>query len=186
MHELAERLGRVAALDPAADSLQSIVRPLQDTPVWPVLRGRWLGHSLHPMLTDVPIGLWTSAVVLDHIGGSEAERGADALVRLGILASVPTGIAGVADWSEASRKARRLGIVHASSNTIALVFFVASAMARPRNRARGRNLALVGEVMLLVGGYLGGHLAYSEGVGVDQRAAREPASTPLSPPSEPE
>lgn len=182
LHALVERLGDLQALDGSDAKLLRRLEPLRDTPLWPLLRGRWLGHALHPMLTDVPIGFWTSAVVLDAVGGEAGQSGADRLIALGALASVPTAFAGMADWSEASRKARRQGLVHASANTVALAFFLGSLAARRRNRVLGKKLALVGATALMGGGYIGGHLTYAEGVGVDPRAASEPAD-PDAPPA---
>lgn len=182
LHALVERLGDIRGLDGPADALRTSVQRLRDTPAWPALRGRWLGHALHPMLTDLPIGFWSSAVVLDAVGGEASEAAADRLVALGAVAALPTAAAGLADWSEASLKARRQGLVHASANTAALVCFAFSLVARRSDRGRGNRLALVGETFLLVGGYIGGHLAYAEGVAVDPRAAVEPAD-PDAPPA---
>ncbi|MDP8927642.1 MAG: hypothetical protein M3O70_03450, partial [Actinomycetota bacterium] len=65
LHELVEGLGDLQGMDKVDDVVRARLGRVRATPVWPVLRGRWLGHPLHPVLTDVPIGLWTSAVVLD-------------------------------------------------------------------------------------------------------------------------
>lgn len=176
LHELVERLGDVSSLDASDAALRERLSRLRGTPAWPLLRGRWLGHALHPMLTDVPIGFWSSAIVLDLIGGEASESGADTLIALGAVATVPTAFAGMADWTEASLKARRQGLVHASANSLALLCFLASLVARRTNRPRGKRLALLGEALLLGGGYIGGHLTYAEGVSVDERAALEPAS----------
>ena len=175
LHRMVERIGDFQGLDSSDAVLRPQIRRLRHTPAWPMLRGRWLGHALHPMLTDVPIGFWSSAVVLDLVGGEATDAGADRLIALGALATIPTAAAGMADWSEASLKARRQGLVHASANTVALVCFLASLASRRTNRARGKRLALLGEAALLAGGYIGGHLTYAEGVSVDARAAVEPA-----------
>ena len=143
------------------------------------LRGKALGHPLHPMMTDVPIGLWTSSLVLDALGG--AEQSADRLLRLGIVAAMPTAIVGWLDWAESSRPARRQGLVHAAANNAAIWLFTASAIARRTNRGRGKRLSALAALALGVGGYLGGHLAYVEGVGVEGHAAVEPAGPPEAP-----
>ena len=179
LRELTERLGDLEALDKVNDTLRDGVLTLEGSPVWPWLRGRWLGHPAHPMLTDAPVGLWSSAVVLDLLGGDGAERSADRLVALGIASAVPTALTGMADWSQTSVKTRRQGAVHAMLNSTAWSLFVASLAARRRNRPLGKRLALAGELILLASAYIGGHLTYAEGVGVDERAAVEPA-TPLS------
>src|SRR5947207_6791053 len=81
------------------------------------LHGTWLGHPLHPVLTDVPIGAWTSALFLDAFG---LRRAADAAVGLGILGAIPTAVAGLADWSDTAGKSRKVGLMHAVVNTIGL------------------------------------------------------------------
>ena len=48
----------------------------QESALKDLLSGTWLGRPLHPMLTDVVIGVWTSASVLDILGGKRAERAA--------------------------------------------------------------------------------------------------------------
>jgi nitrite reductase/ring-hydroxylating ferredoxin subunit/uncharacterized membrane protein len=139
-----------------------------------LLSGTFLGHPLHPLLTDVPIGTWTSAVILDLLGGRESERAADLLIAAGIAAAVPTAASGQSDWSDTvqgNKAARRIGLVHATANVTALVLYSASLLARRRGRrGRGRALALSGMGALGVGGHLGGHLSYAEAVGVDQTA----------------
>lgn len=178
LRRAAERLRHVEALDPWGDRLQRAVLEALDEDMRARLRGRWLGHPLHPTLSDVPIGLWTSSVVLDAAGGERGEAAADLLLWLGILASVPTAAAGVLDWSEATRPSRRQGLVHAACNLLALELFVWSAAARRRSRSKGKRLSAAGAVALVVGGYLGGHLAYAEGVGVEPQARVETARPP--------
>jgi uncharacterized membrane protein len=150
-------------VDPLERGLRTALRP---GPLRDALRGTWLGHPLHPPLTDVPIGFWTSAVVLDVLGGRSAERSADLLIGLGLASSVPVAAAGLADWSEASRRAQRQGVVHALANTAAQALFAASLLARRSDRRTGRWLALLGTASLAAGSYIGGHLAYVEGAGV--------------------
>lgn len=177
---MVDRLGGIEGLDRVGEPLRgAAARLLPPGPVRDAARGKWLGHALHPALTDVPIGLWTSAVVLDAVGGRAAEPSADRLVGLGALAAIPTAVAGLADWSESSPRARRQGVVHALYNTLALGLFGGSLLARRRgSRAAGKRLALLGAAALGGGGYIGAHLAYAEGVSVTSRAAIEPAQPP--------
>ena len=175
LHRLAERIGELEALDrPAglvAGAVRQVIRP---GVVKNALSGTYLGHPVHPLLTDVPIGTWTSALLLDLFGGSESDEAAERLVAAGILAALPTAISGYSDWADTAMsnpRARRVGIVHAASNVTALALFSASLLARRRGRrARGKALALAGAGALGAGGYLGGHLSYAEGVGVAQTA----------------
>jgi nitrite reductase/ring-hydroxylating ferredoxin subunit/uncharacterized membrane protein len=170
-HRLAAATGQLEALDQPAKRLAKVVRSaLPGGPVKDALSGTFLGHPLHPLLTDLPIGTWTSALLLDWIGGSESRTAARRLVGAGVLAALPTAAAGYSDWADtevSSDTVRRTGIVHAAANVTALAFFSASYLARRRGGG-GRTLALSGAGALVVGGHLGGHLAYAEGVGVNQ------------------
>lgn len=174
-HALAERLGKTEALDAPAQRLAGIVRKvLKPGAVKDLLSGTFLGHPLHPMLTDIPIGTWTSAVILDLVGGRESQRAADLLIGTGVAAALPTAASGYSDWADTVQgnpSARRVGLVHAASNVSALALYSASLIARRRGRrGRGVALALSGLGALGLGGHLGGHLAYAEAVGVDQTA----------------
>ena len=174
-YELMERLESAALLDPPAEAVSKVVRDLIPAgPVKDALSGTWLGHALHPLMMTVPMGTWLSAVVLDWIGGEDAESAADRLISTGLLGYVPTIATGWSDYADTtvgSAEARRVGIVHAISNIGAGVLFAASRVARARgDRARGKALALGGLGALSAGGYLGGHLAYAQGVGVDNTA----------------
>jgi hypothetical protein len=134
----AEGLERWGALDPAVETIRPIVEErIPDGPVRDALRGRWLGHALHPLLTDVPIGAWTSSLILDLIGGSSAEQAADLLVAVGVAAAGPTALTGWADWGETKTiEQRRIGIVHAASNITATTMFVSSLRLRRKGRGR--------------------------------------------------
>ncbi|CAN5606108.1 hypothetical protein BH20ACT18_BH20ACT18_08200 [soil metagenome] len=136
------------------------------------LSGTWLGHALHPLLTDVVIGSFLSATLLDVLGGDDDGRASERLIAVGIAAYGPTALTGVSDWADtepADDAVRRVGLVHAASNTTALSLYVASLAARRRgDRGKGKLLAAGGATVLLVTGYLGGHLSYSHGVGPDQ------------------
>ena len=162
---------RTEFLDRIADAVQPYVERLtSDARVERVLSGAPLGHRLHPMLTDVPIGCWTSASVLDLVSWRSGERSARRLTALGIVGALPTAASGLSDWSTTSGKTRRIGVVHMVSNTIALGFEVASWSARRKGRhVRGALLGLGGIGVASVGGYLGGHLAFAQRVGVDAR-----------------
>src|SRR5438874_10549185 len=96
---VAERIENLGALDAVAEPVQKAVRRLvrQESDLKDVLSGTWLGHPLHPPLTDVVIGAWTSALVLDVCDGGDA---ADGLVAVGVLAALPTALAGLSDWAE--------------------------------------------------------------------------------------
>lgn len=175
LHAAAERLGRIAAIDPPAKKAGKAVRSaLPAGAVKDAVSGTWLGHALHPLLTDAVIGPWTSVLILDAVGGEDSQRAAELLIGVGIAASVPTALTGASDWADTEvgdESARRVGALHAVLNTTALGLFTASLAARRSGRrGRGKALAAAGGAALAVSGHLGGHLSYSQGVGVEQTA----------------
>jgi nitrite reductase/ring-hydroxylating ferredoxin subunit/uncharacterized membrane protein len=172
VRELAHKLATTEAIDRAAKPVASKVADVvgQGT-VKDLLSGVWLTHPLHPMLTDLPIGFWTSALVLDLVGGKRSRPAADRLLALGILSAVPTAAAGLSDWSDTLGEERRIGAVHAVANGGALVLYGWSWIARKRGRrGKGVILGLLGATAASAGGYLGGHLVYRQGVGPDRNA----------------
>jgi nitrite reductase/ring-hydroxylating ferredoxin subunit/uncharacterized membrane protein len=176
---IAERIERLEVLDRASEPLQKAVRKAvrQESDLKDLLSGTWLGHPLHPPLTDVVIGAWTSALLLDLLGDERTEGAADLLVAAGILAAVPTAAAGLSDWAELRGGSRRVGSVHAIGNTTALVLHALSWSARLRgDRGRGRVLSALGYGVATFSAWLGGHLSFAKGVGVNQTAFEEAPS----------
>jgi hypothetical protein len=161
------RLEEARALDRPVRALEPSVRALFGTGTrGSVLRGEWLGHALHPVLTDVVLGTWTSASLLDLLGGPGSSASAQRLVGSGLVAFGPTAWAGWAEWSAAGTRDKRVGLVHAVTNGVAVGVYTASWLARRRGRhATGAGLALAGAAVSGVGGYLGGHLAEARKVG---------------------
>ncbi|MEA2372891.1 MAG: hypothetical protein QOH12_3285 [Solirubrobacteraceae bacterium] len=166
----ADQLDRFTA--PLAKLVGSATRP---DAVKNALSGTWLGHQLHPLLTDVTIGAWVSVPVVDLLGG---RRGADAarlLTGFGILSAVPTAASGLSDWSESYGSEMRIGLVHAVGNVAGLVLQAASYAARRRgHRTRGAALSMAGLGVAGAAGYLGGHLVFAQGVGVSHTAFEHP------------
>jgi len=164
-------------LDAVAKKLTNLfaarVRP---GPVKDLLSGTGIGHPLHPLLTDVPIGAWTSALVLDVVGGEPARRAADRLLVVGALAALPTAVTGLSDLADCVHSDERsLGALHALGNVAALSCFLASYAARRLGRrAGGLELSGLGGVLLAGSGFLGGHLAFRKGIGVDETVFLEP------------
>ena len=160
-------LEEATALDGPVQALEPHVRAWFGTGTrGSVLRGDWLGHAVHPVLTDVVIGTWTSASVLDLIGGPDATAAAQQLVGAGLLAVGPTAWTGWAEWSAAGPREKRVGLVHAVTNGLAIGIYTASWVARKRGRHdTGARLALAGAAVAGVAGYLGGHLAGARQVG---------------------
>lgn len=152
-----------SALDGVVSALAEGADVIVDRPgLYDALRGvKWLGHSLHPTLTDFPLGAWMSASLLDLIGPEGSEDAARRLVGLGVLGALPTAVAGLADWGALIEQAdRRTGIVHAGGNAAALAAYTCSWVARRRGKRKlGVTLGLVGVGLAAGAGYLGGHLA---------------------------
>jgi nitrite reductase/ring-hydroxylating ferredoxin subunit/uncharacterized membrane protein len=164
-------LERNASLDPLGDRLQSAVHATVRTqPLRDLLHGVWLGHPLHPVLVQVPVGAFLSAAVLDLLPG---RRGAaTTLIAVGTASSVPAAAAGLTDWASLTREQRRVGLVHATSNTLALGLYAASLAARLRGKhGAGRAFAYAGLSAAGAGAYLGGHLSYQQGAGVNHASA---------------
>lgn len=154
-------------LDDVAGQLRRLAEPLTGGGAGRVLRGEGLGHALHPALTDVPIGAWTSAGLLDLLGGRRSRPAARRLIALGLLATAPTAAAGLADWSAAQEddhRVRRVGAVHAMANLVVGYLYWRSWRSRADgHHLRGMAWSTVGMAVLGGSGYLGRELAYGYG-----------------------
>lgn len=158
------------ALDTAAKAVGKAVRDavgrgtLKDA-----LSGTWLGHAVHPMLTDVVIGSFTSASLLDLLGSAEEDETSRRLIALGLLAYLPTAASGINDWADTEvvdDAIRRVGLVHAGSNAVAASLYAISWTARKRGARRtGALFGFAGMTVMMAAGYLGGHLSFTKGVG---------------------
>lgn len=174
LHALVDSIEHFDRLDGVAAAVSKAVgKTVQPRLVRNTLSGTLLGHPLHPVLTDFPIGAWSMATLLDAVGGPASEPAADILVAAGIATAVPTAAAGLNDWSDTQGKSRRVGLVHAAANGTALCLFSSSAVARATgNRAAGKALGLAGFGVLMFGGFLGGHLVFANTVNVNKTAGR--------------
>jgi nitrite reductase/ring-hydroxylating ferredoxin subunit/uncharacterized membrane protein len=173
LEDLVGRIERTTALDPAADRLADLVskRLNRSTALRNLLSGTAVGHPLHPILVGVPLGSWLAASYLDLAGGKAGRGPARKLVGLGVASAIPAAMAGVNDWADTMHAERRVGFVHALGNDVAIVLYTGSWLARRRQRhALGAALAASGAMLLGVTGWLGGHLSYARGVGVDTTA----------------
>lgn len=147
------------------------------TPVANFLHGTWIGHPLHPVLTDVPIGAWTMAALLDT-AAIVARRddylpAADLCVGVGLAGALASAVSGIADWSQTSGRPARVGVVHASFNIAATALYGAAFATRRRNRALGTALSFAGMCLASIGAGLGGHLVFGETIGVNHSAAED-------------
>lgn len=151
-----------------------------------LLHGTWLGHPLHPVLTDLTIGAWTFGAVFDLLASMSGLRrhrdAADALTEMGTLSAVPTALAGLTDFSTIKQDSVEHGALHGLLNTIALGLYLGSIRARRTgNRELGVVLSAVGLQMIIVSAWLGGELVYRNRVGVNhgQRGDKPEAWTPV-------
>lgn len=165
--ELVARLEDAEWLDPVAKSVRKIVKKAI-RPRWArdILHGVPIGHPVHPLAVQVPMGAWISAAVLDVIPGTE--QAAKVLVGVGAVSVVPSAVAGFTDWSQLHPQQQRVGLIHAATNITATSFYVASLVQRARGRqASGKVLAYLGLAAVSGGGFLGGHLTYRQAAGVN-------------------
>ncbi|MFE7836223.1 Rieske 2Fe-2S domain-containing protein [Streptomyces sp. NPDC057474] len=163
---LLDRLEREPRADAVIDALRRKVRSLPLGRGRDLLHGRWLGHPVHPLLVQVPIGTWLSAAVLDLRPGRSREAGL--LVGVGLAAAAPAALAGAVDWAELHRRQQRTGLVHALANSAAVGLYAASLACRVKGRAgAGRAYGFLGLTAVGLGGMLGGHLAYRQASGAN-------------------
>ena len=162
---LAERIERAPVLDrPVRLLSDAVVRALPPGRRTDALHGVPFGQPAHPALVRMPLGCWTSAVLLDLFRGSE--RASGTLVAAGLAAALPSAATGLADWSALHRHQQRVGLVHAISQAGATTLFGASLLARATGRpGNGKVLSAGGLALATVGAYLGGHLALRLGAG---------------------
>jgi uncharacterized membrane protein len=154
-------------LDQVAERLQTVAGKLGEGRRGELLKGNWLGHAVHPLLTDFPLGMWMSANVLDLVGGKGSRKAAQRLVGLGLLAVPATAATGMADWGTVrDERAKRVGVVHAVGNSIVGMCYFRSWRKRRKGKyLSGKVWALVGGLLAWGTGYLGGHLSFGRGVG---------------------
>jgi nitrite reductase/ring-hydroxylating ferredoxin subunit len=172
-----DRVADVSAFDkviePARRAVNAALRPQA---VKDLLHGTWLGHPLHPVLVQVPVGSWLSAGVLDAI--PPLRPAATVLIGTGVAAAVPASLAGAADWSEQGTGVRRLGALHAVANTAALGLYVGSLVARGQGRgALGRVLSYTALGIATGSASIGGHMSYAQSSGASHSATAARALT---------
>jgi len=163
-------------LKPAEEGLQKIIHKAfhfeGGRQVKNFLHGTWIGHPLHVILTDIPIGAWTVAIAFDALDSMTARRqyqiAADTAVAFGVAGAVGAAATGLTDWQDIDPPARRVGLGHGLLNIASVALFGSSLLARRRGRrATRRGLAALGYAVSVAAAQLGGHLAYGQKVGVD-------------------
>lgn len=174
---IATMAGEQTWLDGPAATLQDRMTRVYDAAGAPgramknVLHGTWLGHPLHPLLTDIPIGFFTSTAALEALemcGMKRFRRAADTTLAMGLISAFGAGAVGATDWQHTNGRARRVGLAHALFNMTASALYACSLIDRMRGkRRRARFTSMLGLATLNLGGYLGGHLVFAERVGVN-------------------
>ncbi|TXS49181.1 Rieske (2Fe-2S) protein [Streptomyces sp. t39] len=165
-----DRLERAEALDGVADRVRDTVHAIPLGGGRDVLHGRWLGHPVHPLMVQVPVGTWFSAAVLDLLPGQR--RAASALIGVGLAAAAPAAAAGWVDWAELQRRQMRVGLVHAAANITGVWLYTGSLVARSRGRTTlGKALGFAGLAAVSLGGAIGGHMAYRQASGANHAEA---------------
>ncbi|MFF2253463.1 Rieske 2Fe-2S domain-containing protein [Streptomyces sp. NPDC058142] len=173
--KLTEEVEGLQALDGVSQKAADwVARATHPDAIKNALSGTWLGHPVHPMLTDVPIGAWAMASVLDVTAGRAGAASARRLVGIGLIATLPAAASGASDWSDTYGGTQRVGLVHAVCNVTASAIQAASWIARGRGRHKlGMALSGVGLGITACAAYLGGHLSLVRGVGVNHTAFQQ-------------
>ena len=165
-----DALGRSEVLGTIADAIQPTVRYWLEgddgarRPIKDFLHGTWLGHALHPLLTDIPIGAWTVTAACDVLELFGVERAADAgdiSLIIGEMGAYAAAITGWAEWSDTKDEPQRVGMMHALLNGVGSSLFLASFVARRRGARKnvGIPLSLIGYGFIGAAAYLGGELS---------------------------
>jgi uncharacterized membrane protein len=185
---LADAIEQQPSLDALAHRLEPVASALANSPWAGVLRGEPLGHAAHPMLSDLPLGCFTSATLVDLVGGRKGAPMAQRLVALGLLSLPVTAATGLVDWHHEAGdpRIRRAGAVHAAGNLVAGMLYLSSYRhRRAGRRIRGVLLTLGGSAVAAGAGYLGGHMSFTRAAGQGERTPhgdrsghRVPGATP--------
>ncbi len=180
---LTQRLEGSTSLDGLREVYAVLAVPVDRWSGSELLRSGLIGHALHPLLTDLPLGFWTSATLLDLRGRQEDRAAAQRLVGAGLLAAGPTALTGLAEWARIGSKEQRVGALHGALNAVASTLYVTSYVARSRKRhGLGVATALLGAAVTGASGYLGGHLTTARKVGSrDPAFASDELETPIRP-----
>ncbi|MBD2765048.1 hypothetical protein IEE91_07585 [Kocuria sp. cx-455] len=179
LQQLTERIEHARSLDSIIGFAKKNIGPITQKPVVKeVLSGEFMGHPLHPLMTDIPIGAWSMSALLDVLGGEELEDASTILVGAGVLCAIPTAVTGLHDWQDTTGESSRVGFVHAAVMDMTVLVYAGSLVARlTGHHTVGKLLGLKGLGVMSIGGFLGGHLTYALGANVEQET---PALGPVS------
>ena len=175
-------MGRWRWLQALDGSVAGVLQPLYDRhrdnlAVELMHGGRWAGHSVHTALSDLPIGFWSGALVLDLLGKDvPAADGrmdpAATLSAAGLVAAAGTVATGVTDWAVSDGEDRRVGLFHGLLNSAGVALQAASLAARLTGHRRpARALGVTSMAVTAAAGFVGGHLVQGRAVMVNRVAA---------------
>jgi len=173
-------------LERLSDGLQQLIQGVIGSHQKPprrlrsLLNGTWLGHPLHPVITDVPITAWMLTALFDIIWlispahNSWAAYGAFVTVIVGLLGALGAIVTGFTDWSDTYGSERRVGLNHSIFNVSATILYLVSFLLRlvagPGDGVAAVILGFVGLVCVLYAAYLGGEMVFTKGTGVNHTA----------------
>jgi nitrite reductase/ring-hydroxylating ferredoxin subunit/uncharacterized membrane protein len=179
--KLADQPALDALAEPLSQAIRGAYQAAGDTGrrAKNVAHGVWLGHPLHPVFTDLPLGAWTTGLVLDAVSATTHDRGmaraADVAIAVGLAGAAGAAITGLTDWSEISGRARRTGLVHGLLNIAATTLYATAYLLRKSgSRASGQRCALAGYSLAVGAAWFGGDLVYGQRIGVTHAAVDEP------------
>lgn len=175
------------ALDAVAEPLSRAVRGAYEAAgsagarAKNAMHGVWLRHPLHPVFTDLPIGAWTTGLVLDSVAAAQhdpaMERAADVAIAVGLVGAAGAAVTGLTDWSETDGRSRRTGLIHGLLNIAATTLYATAYVLRRRgSRTSGQTCALAGYTIAVGSAWLGGDLVYDQRIGVTHAAIDAPES----------
>jgi len=173
------------AIDTVAEPLANAIKTAYGSAGAPgrvvkdALHGVWLGHPLHPVFTDIPIGAWTTGLVLDAMAATTnepvLEQAADMAIAVGLVGAAGAAVTGLTDWSETSGTSRRTGLLHGLLNVAATTLYAAAYVLRKNgSRSAGQTCAVAGYGLAVGSAWLGGDLVYDQRIGVNHADADEP------------
>jgi nitrite reductase/ring-hydroxylating ferredoxin subunit/uncharacterized membrane protein len=179
-----DAITRTAAVRHLAKSLQHLFNKIfLDGPLRPLknfANGTWLGHPLHPLLTDVPVGAWAAALLLYlaalFFGIKGIGIAIGLVMGLGILAALATIATGFLDWMDVDPTELSVGLIHGLVNITGTLFLSLSwsMLLASHWEATLANFipALAGYVVVALGAFIGGELVFRLGTMINRNAYR--------------